>query len=77
MHIFRYPDYQSEATQFINQLKEKTPTLEADQQKGRALLWDKTIDRTQQNQEKAAKVSQKAYVYQTSPMQLNSDTDNG
>ena len=46
MNIFRRPDYRSEATQFIDQLKVAKPTLEAEQRKGRALLWDKKLDRT-------------------------------
>ena len=45
MNIFRRPDYRSEATQFIDQLKVAKPTLEAEQRKGRSLLWDKVVDR--------------------------------
>jgi len=41
MSIFRRPDYQSDTTQFINQLKTQHPELDAEQQEGRALLWDK------------------------------------
>ncbi|MGH6639075.1 MAG: DUF3460 family protein, partial [Polaromonas sp.] len=41
MSIFRRPDYTSEVTQFIDQLKASKPTLEAEQRAGRALLWDK------------------------------------
>ena len=41
MSIFRRPDYQSDATQFINQLKASRPELDQQQQAGRALLWDK------------------------------------
>ena len=33
--------YLSDITQFINQMKEQKPSLEAEQRKGRALLWDK------------------------------------
>ena len=33
--------YVSEATQFLEQLKEKRPSLEAEQQRGRAIWWDK------------------------------------
>lgn len=33
--------YQSEFTQVLNELKSKHPNLEAEQQAGRALLWDK------------------------------------
>ena len=43
MNIFRRPDYTSEATQFIRQLKKDNPNLEAQQRQGRALLWDKKV----------------------------------
>ena len=45
MSIFHRPDYQSDATQFINQLKATKPELDKQQQAGRALLWDKQVDR--------------------------------
>ena len=65
MHLFRYPDYQSEATQFINQLKTAKPDLEARQRQGRELLWDKNVDRQAQADYQAARVAQQPYVYQT------------
>jgi hypothetical protein len=65
MNIFRRPDYQSEATQFIDGLKAAKPTLEAEQRKGRDLLWDKAVDRTAVKAYGEAKVAQKPYVYQT------------
>jgi hypothetical protein len=65
MSFFRRPDYKSEATQFIDQLKTSRPQLEAEQRKGRALLWDKPQDRDAQQGYKAARVAQKPYVYQT------------
>ncbi|MFM6992570.1 MAG: DUF3460 family protein [Rhodoferax sp.] len=65
MSIFRRPDYHSEATQFIDQLKAAKPQLEAQQRAGRALLWDKNVDRSEQQEFKSAKVPQGAYVYQT------------
>jgi hypothetical protein len=37
--------------------------LEAEQRSGRGLLWDKTIDRQNQAEFKAARVPQKPYVY--------------
>ncbi|OWQ48635.1 acetyl-CoA carboxyl transferase [Roseateles noduli] len=57
--------YESEATQFINQLKAQKPTLEAEQRAGRALLWDREQDRQAQAGYNDARVSQQAYVYQT------------
>ena len=65
MHLFRYPDYQSDATQFINQLKTAKPDLEVRQRQGRELLWDKAVDRQAWEGFKAARVPQKPYVYQT------------
>jgi hypothetical protein len=58
--------YQSEASQFIDQLKEERPYLETEQQKGRSLLWDKKLNPDLQKGFKEAKVRQKPYVYQTS-----------
>ena len=65
MNIFRRPDYTSEATQFLDQLKMQKPMLEAEQLKGRSLLWDKVIDRLALKGFRSAKVKQQAYVYQT------------
>ena len=68
MPLFWKP-YQSEVTQFIGELKAKKPTLEAEQRAGRALLWDKPQDREAAAEFAAARVPQKAYVYQTEPKQ--------
>jgi hypothetical protein len=65
MNLFRRPHYESEATQFIQQLKAQRPELSAQQREGRALLWDKQVDREVQKDFKAARVAQKPYVYQT------------
>jgi hypothetical protein len=67
MPFFARPHYASDATQFIDQLKAEHPQLEAEQRKGRALLWDKPVDREFQRQAEAARVPQGAYVYQTLP----------
>jgi hypothetical protein len=63
--IFRRPDYQSEVTQFIGHLKQQKPSLEAEQRAGRALLWDKHVDRSAWSEYRQAQVAQKPYVYQT------------
>jgi hypothetical protein len=65
MSIFRRPDYTSDTTQFIEQLKTQHPALEAEQRQGRALLWDQSVDREAQLQFKQGRVAQKPYVYQT------------
>jgi hypothetical protein len=67
MSIFRRPDYTSDTTQFIEQLKAQHPELEAEQRQGRALLWDKQLSRNEQQEFKEARVAQKPYVYQTQP----------
>ncbi|HSV51107.1 MAG TPA: DUF3460 family protein [Burkholderiaceae bacterium] len=63
--IFRRPDYKSEVTQFIDKMKEQKPSLEAEQRAGRALLWDKNVDRSAWSEYRDAEVAQKPYVYQT------------
>lgn len=63
-NIFRRPDYKSDTTQFIEQLKGKQPELEARQRQGRELLWDKAVDRQAWEGYRAARVPQKPYVYQ-------------
>ncbi|MEY2805509.1 MAG: hypothetical protein RL657_2845, partial [Pseudomonadota bacterium] len=65
MAIFRRPDYQSDTTQFLSELRQQSPELEARQRQGRALLWDKHIDRDVWSEYRAARVAQKPYVYQT------------
>jgi hypothetical protein len=63
MSLFARPEYVSEASLFIEELKKAKPTLEAEQRLGRALLWDKPINAKEQNEFAAAKVAQKPYVY--------------
>ena len=56
--------YLSDITQFINQMKEQKPSLEEEQRKGRALLWDKQpIDLDERSQLKTSRVEQTSYVY--------------
>lgn len=63
MSFFARPHYESDATQFINQLKKDRPQLEAQQQHGRGLLWDRQVDAEVWKDYRAGKVAQKAYVY--------------
>ena len=65
MSIFQRPNYQSETTQFLQQLKQQKPQLQAQQVQGRALLWDKQVDREAWAEYQAARVPQKPYVYMT------------
>jgi hypothetical protein len=57
--------YTSDITDFIDELKAKKPTLEEEQRAGRAILWDKRLDRTAEAEYAEAKVPQQPYVYQT------------
>jgi hypothetical protein len=52
-------------TQFLDQLKAQRPSLEDEQKRGRALLWDKALDRQAQAGYQDARVPQQPYVYQT------------
>ena len=54
------------ATQFINQLKQDRPHLEASQREGRELLWDQPVDREAWRAYRAGQVAQQPYVYQNS-----------
>ncbi|MBI2748592.1 MAG: DUF3460 family protein [Burkholderiales bacterium] len=65
MNIFRRPDYKSDTTLFIEQLKQTQPALAAEQRTGLALLWNKIVDRDAWKGFRSAKVAQKPYVYQT------------
>lgn len=64
MPLFWKP-YKSDVTNFIDELKAKKPTLEAEQRAGRALLWDRPQDREAQAEYREARVAQQPYVYQT------------
>jgi Protein of unknown function (DUF3460) len=57
--------HQSDVTRFITKLKQVKPQLEVEQRAGRALLWDKSIDREAVADWRDANVPQQPYVYQT------------
>ncbi|MEP7302794.1 MAG: DUF3460 family protein [Caldimonas sp.] len=57
--------YTSDVTSFIADLKARRPTLEDEQRHGRALLWDRRIDRVAEAEFGDARVAQQPYVYQT------------
>ena len=63
MSLFARPEYVSETTLFIEQLKQAKPTLEAEQRQGRGLLWDQPQSAKERDEFKAATVAQKPYVY--------------
>ena len=64
MPLFWKP-YTSDVTQFLAELKAKNPKIENQQVEGRALLWDRPIDREAQAEWREARVPQQPYVYQT------------
>jgi hypothetical protein len=57
--------YESDVTKFIKELKAKNPDLERKQREGRAIWWDKNLDRDELSRQKEARVAQQGYVYQT------------
>ena len=57
--------YESEITRFLRELHAAKPHLAAEQQKGRALLWDREQDREALSEYASARVPQQPYVYQT------------
>lgn len=66
MPLFWKP-YKSDVTRLIEDLKAKKPTLEEEQRAGRALLWDKPVDREAMAKWQESRVRQQPYVYQTAP----------
>ncbi len=64
MPLFWKP-YTSDVTQFIEQMKAQRPSLVQEQRAGRALLWDRQLDRSEQAEWQDATVPQQPYVYQT------------
>ena len=59
--------YQSDVTQFLNDLKARKPELERKQRDGRAIFWDKQLDLDELERWKQSRVPQQAYVYQNEP----------
>ncbi len=55
--------YVSEVTRFIQDLKDRDPTLETRQKEGRARLWDRPQNPELRREFAAARVPQKPYVY--------------
>jgi len=63
MPLFWKP-YTSDITRFIEEMKVKKPSLEDEQRAGRALLWDRRLDRDALAEWRRARVPQQPYVYQ-------------
>jgi hypothetical protein len=53
-------------TQFLKELKKKNPKIEEEQRQGRARLWDRPeLDLDTLEREKASRIKQQPYVYQS------------
>ena len=61
---FFWKPFKSDVTSFIEELKARRPTLEAEQFAGRAIFWDKAVDREAQAEQGESRVAQQPYVYQ-------------
>ncbi len=59
-----YYNYQSEATQFLNQFLEQHPEEAEQRLKNRNLLWDVELKEEEQQGFEAAKLPKKPYAYQ-------------
>ena len=57
-------DYQSDATQFINDYLKKHPTEAEQRLKNRSLLWDVELNPEDQADFEAAALPKKPYAYQ-------------
>ena len=58
--------YVSDHTRFMRELLEKKPELAQQQQQGRAIWWDKRPgDLNLEREMDAARIAQRAYVYQS------------
>lgn len=55
--------YRSETTQFLDKLVVNHSELEAQRLKNRHLLWDVTLNPTEQAESEVAKVNKKSYTY--------------
>ncbi len=59
-------NYESDHTRFIREMKQKKPAIEIEQQKSRAIWWDKLPkELAEEKNMDAGRVPQPAYVYQT------------
>ena len=65
--------YKSEISEFIDDLKAKRPTLEEEQRRGRALLWERSTAPDAQTEYEEGRVRQQPYVYQTQTTQKPND----
>jgi hypothetical protein len=62
--LFKDTTYVSETTQFLRDFLDKHPDVAKGQVEGRALLWDKQVDREFQRAAIESRVATKPYAYQ-------------
>ena len=55
--------YESEHTVFMREMMAKHPEWAADQEAGRAILWDRQIDPDEQKRLRESRIANKAYPY--------------
>ena len=55
--------YESEFTKFMREFLEENPHEVEKQKEGRAMWWDKKLNKEEQKHFKESKVPQKGYVY--------------
>lgn len=64
MNLFARPEYESECTLFLRELKRDKPAIAEGQRAGRALLWDKSpIDLDERQRAAASTASRPPYTY--------------
>ncbi|MBV1775793.1 DUF3460 family protein [Burkholderiaceae bacterium DAT-1] len=62
--LFKDIKYVSDHTRFMNEFLAKNPDVAQGQVEGRAILWDKEVDREFNKAADAVRVNQKPYAYQ-------------
>jgi len=56
--------YESDITRMVRELLQEKPKIVEEQKKGRAMWWDKKLDRDALKRAEESNVKQQAYVYQ-------------
>ncbi len=62
---FPWKYYESDTTKFLRDLLREQPQIVQEQEKGRALWWDKKNSLDELKRAEESRVKQQAYVYQT------------
>ncbi len=62
---FPWKYYESDTTRFLRDLLREKPQIVEEQEKGRALWWDKKFSLDELKRAEESRVKQQPYVYQT------------